>query len=641
MPVGRTLYLFTRHRRPFIALFGGVMIACSLVVAFLLRFDFAIPPSEWDHLQTAFWIALITKLIAFRVGGLQEGWSRFVGMRDVVQILVSNVLGSILFTVAVMGLIGRGFPRSVLGIDLLVCFLITATMRCSVRIYRELFVKRPTKGRKRIFIYGAGSAGAMLLREIRGNPSLGYIVAGFLDDDPNKWRTSVHAVPVIGAGREAPVITARFARKGAPIREIVIAMPSASGPQMQEALANCRAAGIPCKTIPGMAELLGGRVLASQIRDVSVIDLLGREAVELDETLIRESIVGQSVMVTGAAGSIGSEICRQVARFSPERLVLFEQAESDLFRLHNQLLAAHPNLKIVAQIGDIRDYKRIDEVIRQHGVESIFHAAAYKHVPLMENHVIEAVTNNILGTRNVVTAAQNNGVRNFLMISSDKAVNPTNVMGTTKRVAELIVSSVPFAENTGQTRCLSVRFGNVLGSNGSVVPTFKEQIASGGPVTVTHPEMRRYFMTIPEAVQLVLQASTMGNGSEIFVLDMGAPVKIVDLARNMIRLSGLEPDVDIEIRYTGLRPGEKLFEELATEGENILSTYHPKIKIFAGQKMNQNNIEAWIERLEMLISARLPGAIVEHLQEMVPEYTPFDGSKARPAALAMSATAGR
>jgi FlaA1/EpsC-like NDP-sugar epimerase len=400
-------------------------------------------------------------------------------------------------------------------------------------------------------------------------------------------------------------------------------MPSATGRAMNEAISNCRAAGVPCKTIPGVAELLTGRVLTSQIRDVSVEDLLGREPIRLDATLIRSSIEGRSVMVTGGGGSIGSELCRQVAAFQPSRLVIFERAETDLYRIHLELAEKFPRLEIVQHIGDIREMDGVDEAIRRSEVQSIFHAAAYKHVPMMEAHLVEAVKNNVLGTRNVARAAFRNEVPEFLMISSDKAVNPTNIMGLTKRVAELIVSSLPTPGEGAATKCVSVRFGNVLGSNGSVVPLFQQQIAAGGPVTVTHPEMRRYFMTIREAVQLVLQASTMGKGSEIFVLDMGEPVAIVNLARNMIRLSGKEPDVDIEIRFTGLRPGEKLFEELALDSESHMPTYHKKIRIFCGARKEAKAMEVWIAELERLVDEAAEAETLAHLKSLVPEYQPM------------------
>jgi FlaA1/EpsC-like NDP-sugar epimerase len=619
-----------RHRLVLILLLQAGIVLFALQAGYLLRFDFAIPPTERQALQLGLWLAILTKLPIFLLGGLDQGWSRFVSMRDLYQVLWVNIAGSALFAVTAWTFTGGRFPRSVYLLDLLLCFLATATVRCSSRIYHEVFAGKFKRGNKRILIYGAGAAGAALAKEIRSNPALGHNVVGFLDDDPQKRNTAVLTLPVMGTGRDAAAICARYARRQRPITEIVVAMSSASRQQMREVLANCRAAGVPCKTIPGVGELLSGKVLTQQLREISVLDLLGREPVHLEEDAIRRSIAGRTVMVTGAAGSIGSEICRQVARFGPRQLVLFEQAESDLFRIDNQLKDAFPTLVVIPAIGDIRDYTRVDDVIKEYRVESIYHAAAYKHVPMMEAHVVEAARNNVLGTRNVLVAAQRNRVADFLMISSDKAVNPANVMGATKRCAEILVSSLTVPESVGHTKCVSVRFGNVLGSNGSVVPVFREQIAAGGPVTVTHPEIRRYFMTIPEAVQLVLQASTMGKGSEIFVLDMGEPVKIVDLARNMIRLSGHEPDVDIEIRYTGLRPGEKLFEELSRDEENTLSTYHQKIKIFTNERLKARMVESWLNTLETLVQRRDAAGIVSHIQVLVPEYSPSQAFRKRP-----------
>jgi FlaA1/EpsC-like NDP-sugar epimerase len=399
-------------------------------------------------------------------------------------------------------------------------------------------------------------------------------------------------------------------------------MPSASGKEMAQAVMNCRQAGVLCKTIPGLGELLAGKVRVSNFREISVEDLLGRDAVHLEHERIRESVVGQVVLVTGAAGSIGSELCRQLVQFSPKCLIALDQAESELFRIECELSRTAPNAVVYSVIADIRDYDRVQDVIRDYGVTSIYHAAAYKHVPMMEKNVIEAVTNNVIGLDNLAKAAQHHGVKSFLMISSDKAVNPTNVMGLTKRVTELIVSSIPNSDDDQGTKFVSVRFGNVLGSNGSVVPIFKEQIARGGPVTVTHPEMRRYFMTIPEAVQLVLQASVMGKGSEIFVLDMGEPVRIVDLARNMIRLSGHEPGVDIPIRFTGLRPGEKLFEELCTETDETQPTYHEKIMVFCGPTLPRDFVEHWMSDLRLLVGKRDHVRLLSHLADIVPEYQP-------------------
>ena len=570
-------------RRLLLVLFHVWLIGLSLAGAFLLRFDFQLP--DWvmvtkdgatvpSLFQQGLWMAVVVKTTVFLLARLHRGWWRFVGINDLLRVFFANAIGSVCFTAAVLLTTGPAeapgagaFPRSIYVIDFVLCFLMTAGARFAVRLYIEgMRDSRSRTGGRGLLIYGAGSAGRMLLREIRSNHSLGYDVLGFLDDDPKMRGALLMNVRVLGTGRDAAKLVDRYRKRSRKIEEIVIAMPSATGREMSEALSNCRAIeGVTFKTIPGMGELLNGKFLSDQIREVSLDDLLGREQVRLEEDRIHESIAGRSVLITGAGGSIGSERCRQAARFSPAKLIALDQGETELFRIDLELREKFPALNVVAEVGDIRDAERVEEVIRRHSVESIFHAAAYKHVPMMEAHVIEAVKNNVLGTWNLVKAACEYRVSNFLMISSDKAVNPTSIMGATKRIAELIVSS----ESEATTNFVSVRFGNVLGSNGSVVPLFKAQIAAGGPVTVTHPEMRRYFMSVREAVQLVLQASTMGKGSEIFVLDMGAMVRIVDLAANMIKLAGLDPE-KIEIRFTGLRPGEKLYEELMTEGENIL-----------------------------------------------------------------------
>lgn len=608
----------------FIRLWQASVIAISLIASFLVRFDFIFPHAEKQHLVFGLLIAVFVKMLVFYVVGIEHGWWRFSGLSDLVKLFIANVVGSALFTVGAVILIGPKFPRSIYLIDFLLCFLATAGARFGVRLYHEMVMHEVASKttQKGLVIYGAGVAGLNLVREIRSTPNLNYRIIGFLDDNPHKWNATLLGVRVLGCGRDIGRIFERYKRHGVSIDEVVIAMPSASGRQMAEAFASCRASGVPCKTIPNLAELLAGRVKVSQIRDISVENLLGREPVQLEHDRIRDSIVGHSVLVTGAGGSIGSELCRQLIRFGPKCLVLLDQAESDLFKIEMELHGTPSNAKICPVIGDIRDYGRMEEVIRAYGVTCIYHAAAYKHVPMMEHNVIEAVTNNVLGLDNMVKAAYRNGVESFVMISSDKAVNPTNVMGLTKRVSELIASSMPSSDGEHGTKFVSVRFGNVLGSNGSVVPIFKEQIAHGGPVTVTHPEMRRYFMTIPEAVQLVLQASVMGKGSEIFVLDMGEPVPILELARNMIRLSGHEPDVDIPIRFVGLRPGEKLFEELCTESDETQPTYHEKIMVFCGSVLPREFMERWVSELRALVSERDDVRVLSHLAEIVPEYQP-------------------
>jgi FlaA1/EpsC-like NDP-sugar epimerase len=615
--------LRSRHRRSILRVLLASLVSSSLITAFLLRFEYAIPKIELAHLWGGLAIAVVIKMLVFFFARCERGGWRYTGISDLYLVLSANLIASVAFTVATLLSYGWAFPRSVYCIDFLICFLATAGARMGVRIYHESFAGNGASVPSRsILIYGAGTAAMALLREIRSNPALGWQVRGLLDDDPRKAGLTLMGVPVLGSGRQASLIVNRFRRKKIRIDQIVIAMPSATARKMSEALANCRAAGLPCKTLPGVAALLTGNVSISQIRDVSAEDLLGRKPVRLEEDLIRRSVEGGSVMVTGGGGSIGSELCRQLASFRPARLVVFERAESDLFAINRELTTSYAGVEIVPVIGDIREYASVERCIRQYNINSIFHAAAYKHVPVMENHVLEAVKNNVLGTRNLVNAAVYNGVGHFLMISSDKAVNPTNIMGLTKRVAELIVSALPNSGEGSGTKFVSVRFGNVLGSNGSVVPLFREQIAAGGPVTVTHPEMRRYFMTISEAVQLVLQASAMCNGSEIFVLDMGEPVPIVNLAREMIRLSGYEPDVDIEIRFTGTRPGEKLFEELVLDGEEMLPTYHEKIRIFRGSRIGCSAMDQWLTELQALVSREDELGILMHLKDLVPEYQP-------------------
>ena len=556
----------------------------------------------------------------FDWAGFYRSLRRFVSIPDLYLVFLGNLAGSVLFAALSMFWIGPAMPRSVLIIDAVLCFVATALVRFSVRIRNATFRENSGQERTGILIYGAGSAGAELVREIQSNRCTRYEVKGFLDDDPLKQDARIMGIPVLGSGRQAVAVVRHLNRRKPSVGEIVIAMPSATGPQMREALANCRAARIPCKTVPGIDELLSGRVLYTQVRNPAVQDLLGRQQVRLDEAQVQASIAGRSVLVTGAAGSIGSEICRQVARFQPACLVAFDQAESDLFRIENELREKYPELELVTALGNIRESDRLSEVMLRHGVESVFHAAAYKHVPMMESHVLEAVRNNVVGTWNLVRAARAHHVRSLLMISSDKAVNPICVMGATKRVCERIVSAR--CPGNADTRCVSVRFGNVLGSNGSVVPMFQAQIAAGGPIKVTHPEARRFFMTISEAVSLVVQASTRSQGSEIFVLDMGEPIRIVDLAENMIRLAGKVPYEEIDIQFTGLRPGEKLIEEIRGKSEGLVATSSEKMHVIREQPLGWDRIDGWIGELKQLIAARREPEIIAHLQRLVPEYSP-------------------
>jgi FlaA1/EpsC-like NDP-sugar epimerase len=602
----------------------ALIVVMSLLLAFALRFDFVIPQEDLHRLWVGEVIALATKMLVVYLLGTYVVWWRFAGIADLLDILAANFTGSILFTMVTTAVAGRNFPRSIFLIDFLLCFLASAGARFAVRLYHESLVNSVsvTRGHQGLLIYGAGIAGLNLVREIRSNPSLHYRIVGFLDDDAQKQGATLLGVHVLGRGRNAAQIVQRYKNTTQPIDQVVIAMPTASGRQLSEALANARATGVPCKTIPGLGELIAGKVKVSQIREIAVENLLGRPPVYLEHDRIRQSVSGCSVLVTGAGGSIGSELCRQLAQFSPSCLVALDQAESELFKIEMEMKERGELIPFYAVIGDIRNYARIEEILREYKVTSIYHAAAYKHVPMMEDSLIEAVSNNVFGLYNMVQASVQNGVKSFVMISTDKAVNPTNIMGLTKRVAELVVSSMPTTGHFPCTRFVSVRFGNVLDSNGSVVPIFKAQIAAGGPVTVTHPEMRRYFMTIPEAVQLVLQASTMGQGGETFVLDMGEPVRILDLAKNMIRLSGHEPDVDIPIRFVGLRPGEKLFEELSTSSDQVLPTRHEKIMIFCGSTLEHETMRRWLVELRSACLQRNQCVVLARMMGIVPEYQP-------------------
>ncbi|MBS1875398.1 MAG: polysaccharide biosynthesis protein [Acidobacteria bacterium] len=588
--------------------------ALSAVLAFLLRFDFGLPAAYLRHLAYALPIWIVVKILVFRVAGLDRGWWRYVSVTDLLRIVAGNLVGSVLSCFAILLVAPTGFPRSIYLLDLMICFLGTAGVRIVVRLTAEA-TSQGGKGalERNTLIYGAGEAGITLLREIQRNPKLLYRVRGFLDDRPDKKGVHILGEPVLGGGDQVQALVSRHN-----IETILIAIPSATGTEMTRILELCHAAGADCKTIPGLGEVIEDGGLVGHIRAVAVEDLLGRRPVRLEENQIRASLEGKVVMVTGAAGSIGSELCRQIARFHPAGIVGFEIAESPLFEIDREMRLAFPVVPFHPEIGSIQNRIRLDEVMCQYSPSVVYHAAAYKHVPLMEAHVFEAIENNVFGTYNVAMAAAEHGVDDFVMISSDKAVRPTNVMGATKRIAELLL----LALQNGRTKYVAVRFGNVLGSNGSVIPIFKKQIAAGGPVTVTHPEMRRFFMTIPEACQLVLQAAVVGEGGQICVLDMGEPVKIVDLARNLILLSGLRPDDDIKIEFTGMRPGEKLYEELNTMLEDTAPTAHEKIRIFTGNGMPEGDIETWLDCLREICETRDTGRLVVALKEIVLDYSP-------------------
>ena len=592
----------------------ALMFGLAGVTAFMLRFDFSVPSNALRQLAYALCTWIIVKSIAFQLANLNRRGLRYVSLSDVFRLLAANAGGSAISCAVILVAAPAGFPRSIYLSDLILSILSTTGLRVVVRmVFEAMQAGQSATPEKRTFIYGAGDSGIALLREIRNNPRLAYVVCGFLDDDTHKNGMHIAGISVFGGGDEINALVEEHE-----IELILIAIPSATGPEMTRILGLCHTAGVACKTVPGLGDLIEGNGLAGQIRDVAVEDLLGRTPVYLQESSIRGTLEGKIVFVTGAAGSIGSELCRQIARFRPAGIVGFDIAESPMFEIDREMRQLFSAIPFYPEIGSIQNRARLDDVFKEYRPSVVYHAAAYKHVPLMEAHVFEAVENNVFGTYNVAIAAAAHKVDDFVLISSDKAVRPTNVMGATKRVAELLLQTL----QNGGTQYVIVRFGNVLGSSGSVIPTFKKQIAAGGPVTVTHPEMRRFFMTIPEACQLVLQAAAIGEGGQICVLDMGQPVKIAQLARDLILLSGFKPGEDIRIEFTGIRPGEKLCEELSTLLENTVPTNHSKIRIYAGNGLPHGNFETWLDSLYEICRARDLGRLLMALKETVPDYNP-------------------
>ena len=502
--------------------------------------------------------------------------------------------------------------EGVIMLDLFTTIMLLSGLRMLVRLYHEEFFAETRGSARRFLIIGAGNAGEALLREMLRRKDVQYEVIGFIDDNPAKHGMSIHGIPVLGGMDQLPELCQKHS-----IDELAIAIPSASRKELRRVVQICQGTKLRFSTVPSLTDIASGKLSVSQMRDVDINDLLGRDVVKLDLAQIEHYLKDRVILVTGAGGSIGSEMCRQVCTFGPKLLLLVEQAENPLFFIEGELRRNYPHVPMRAIICDITDKTRVEQLFADYKPEVVIHAAAHKHVPLMEVNPGEAIKNNVVGTRTVADAADKFGAASFVMISTDKAVNPTSIMGSTKRIAEMYIQDL---NNTSKTRFVTVRFGNVLGSNGSVVPIFKQQIAAGGPVTVTHPEMRRYFMTIPEASQLVLQAAAMGEGGEIFVLDMGEPVKIVDLARELITLSGFRPGEDIEIEFTGLRPGEKLFEELSIEGENMLPTKHPKIAVWKNIPKDRQSLRQGIENLIALAPTQDHKKIVEGIRVLVPEF---------------------
>ena len=600
------------------------LLPTAAVLSFALRLD-AAGMQNWTS-AILVWIILSVpiKLLVFYWFGLYRQFWRYASVDELVLVALATAVGEIvaaaLLFAVVVPLSGiNSFPRSIPFIDGLLILLVVGGPRFAVRLAEQKREREQRYGQwepeKQVLVMGAGSAGALIVKEMRANPQLGLEPVGFLDDDSGKHGFRISGVPVLGSRKDIQDLAEKHG-----IAEVIIAMPTAPGSAIREILAICSKASIPARTIPGLYDILSGQVSVSQLRNVDIEDLLRRDPVQTDVTAVSEMLHGCRVMVTGAGGSIGSELCRQISRCKPKALILVGHGENSVFSITNELKWQWPDLSIKQVIADVRDLDRLSQVFDTFQPDTIFHAAAHKHVPLMEINAADAVTNNVKGTVNLLHLAEAHQVGRFVFISTDKAVNPSSVMGATKRVAELLVQASALRSGLPY---VAVRFGNVLGSSGSVVPLFREQISRGGPVTVTHPEVCRYFMTIPEAVQLVLQAAALGEGAEVFVLDMGAPIRIEDLAKDLIKLSGLELGRDVDIVYTGLRPGEKMFEELSAAGENYVPTRHEKIvRTRNGASGTEGSHFLW-ESVQELI--RLAGQgdvhqLRDKLREIVPEY---------------------
>jgi FlaA1/EpsC-like NDP-sugar epimerase len=601
--------------------------AAALTISYLLRFDFNLSNFYGAQLIGLFKYDLSLKLGVFLLLGLYRGMWRYTSLVDFWKLTEAVVLAQALFVALVAFRFGfTGFSRSVLAMDGLLCLMLTGGVRLTIRtVYARTAAwasarMNPQRPARRILVIGAGNLGERLVREISTSPELNYEVVGFLDDDPAKRGRSLHGREVLGGVEDlASVAEARG------VEELCIAVSRASAAQMRRIVEACKATGLPQRILPATSELLDGKV-ALTLRPVDYLDLLGRSEVALDEAGIAATITGRVVLVTGCGGSIGAELCRQVVRFKPARVVLVDLSEYNLYAIAGELSAEHGFTAYSCVLGSVADLSLMRQVMAEHRPALVLHAAAYKHVPMLEENPWSAVTNNILGTRAVMQAAVESGVERFVLVSTDKAVRPTSVMGASKRVTERLMAC--FAGSG--TRFMAVRFGNVVGSSGSVVPLFRRQIERGGPVTVTHPEMTRYFMSIAEACQLILQAGAMrqakdAQGGEIFVLDMGQPVRIVDMARDLIRLSGKEPGVDVEIAFTGLRPGEKIYEELITEGEGVVRTEHEKIMVLGGTLGADPAevacvLDGALDELAAAAQARDGEAVRALLLRLVPEY---------------------
>jgi FlaA1/EpsC-like NDP-sugar epimerase len=616
------------HVRNRFVLIGDIALTIASVLgSFALRLDVGELPYYFPAVLLMCAVALLIKIPTYYFFGLYRRLWIYASTGELRLITVAVTTASVLTSgimaiLIVTGNVLPGMPRSALGIDWLFSLVLIGGSRFALRILAEQSMTLRANGKtKRVLVIGAGDAGALVVRELQKSAQLNLTPVGFLDDDPGKQRHTIYGVTVIGKVDDLSSLIDLHK-----VDLVIIAIPSAPGQLVRTVNDVCRIQGIPSRTVPGVYELIGGKVSINRLREVDINDLLRREPVRVNDEAVGATLAGKRVLVTGSGGSIGRELCRQIARRNPAELVLLGHGENSIFEIFLELREDYPDLVLSPVIADVRDAERLNQVFNQHQPQVVFHAAAHKHVPLMEVNVVEAITNNVLGTRNAVQAALDHNAERFVLISTDKAVRPSSIYGATKRLAEMIVLN---AARELQGAFTVVRFGNVLGSRGSIIPIFKQQIAKGGPVTITHPDMFRFFMTIPEAVYLVLQAASMENSGETFVLNMGEPIRILSLAEDLIRLSGLEPERDIEIRYTGIRPGEKLMEELWDEGTPLLKTLHPDIFRLDAEAARfapgldasarlRANLPQVIAALSGSVASGDTDAIVDLLDQMIP-----------------------
>jgi FlaA1/EpsC-like NDP-sugar epimerase len=603
-----------KWRIPLLLLIDAVLINLAYILSLYYRFSYNIPKHYLNNYIKNMGLMILIYLLIYITFGIYKSLWVFAGTDEFLIAIAGGVLAGLLNAVF-SSLMGRELPVSVHILATVLSTLLVCGFRITFRIYRRVLImvgRAEKKQATRVMIIGAGSAGALILKEMKMHKGINYIPVAVIDDNPLKKGTTISGIKVHGDRYMISQIA-----KEKMVETIIIAIPTLEGDDKKEIIEICKSTGCKLKLVPGVYEIINDRYLLNKVRDVDVEDLLGREAIKLDTEGISDYIENKVVLVTGGGGSIGSELCRQISRFKPKQLIILDVYENNAYDLQNELKYRYPSLNLKVLIASVRDKKRLESIFSIYGPEVVFNAAAHKHVPLMEDNPSEAIKNNVFGTLNLAECADKHGVKRFVMISTDKAVNPTNIMGASKRMCEMIVQAM---DKISETEFVAVRFGNVLGSNGSVIPLFKKQIANGGPITLTHKDITRFFMTIPEASQLVLQAGAFAKGGEIFVLDMGKPVRIYDLARDLIRLSGLEPERDIRIKVTGLRPGEKLYEELLMDEEGLGETRHEKI--FVGRPMfdSIDELRVKLEELRVVVETYKKEEIKDKVGEIVPTY---------------------